>query len=152
MAMIAHKCPDVAVKVVDVNAERIAAWESDALPVFEPGLDDIVRGARGRNLFFSEAPDNLLKRCILFGETLLFNTAESYLDDLYRRDLQRLLRGARAVAMRDVFSALHVATVRDEFPSVRLGVDCALLLRPEERRTPLLKPVSSRECNRDGAE
>ncbi len=57
MAMIAHKCPDVAVKVVDVNAERIAAWESDALPVFEPGLDDIVRGARGRNLFFSADVD-----------------------------------------------------------------------------------------------
>jgi len=38
---------------VDLNVERIAAWNSDELPVYEPGLDDLVRQARGRNLFFS---------------------------------------------------------------------------------------------------
>ncbi len=53
MAMIAHKCPDCRVTVVDINAERIAAWNSDRLPIYEPGLDDLVRKARGRNLFFS---------------------------------------------------------------------------------------------------
>jgi len=53
MAMIAKKCPDIAVHVVDVNAERIAAWNSDHLPVFEPGLQAVVESARGRNLFFS---------------------------------------------------------------------------------------------------
>ena len=39
--------------VVDINAERIAAWQSDRLPIYEPGLDEAVRAARGRNLFFS---------------------------------------------------------------------------------------------------
>jgi len=53
MAMIAAKCPDIAVTVVDPNAARIDAWNSDVLPVYEPGLDDVVRSARGRNLFFS---------------------------------------------------------------------------------------------------
>ncbi len=53
MAVIADRCPDIRVTVVDTNAERIAAWNSDALPVYEPGLDGVVRRARGRNLVFS---------------------------------------------------------------------------------------------------
>ena len=53
MAMIAHKASDITVTVVDLNAARIAAWNSDELPVYEPGLDDIVKQARGKNLFFS---------------------------------------------------------------------------------------------------
>jgi UDPglucose 6-dehydrogenase len=53
MAMIAHKAPDIRVTVVDMNAERIASWNSDALPIYEPGLEGIVRECRGRNLFFS---------------------------------------------------------------------------------------------------
>jgi UDPglucose 6-dehydrogenase len=53
MAVIADKCPNVDVTVVDINATRIEAWASDELPIYEPGLDEIVRRARGRNLFFS---------------------------------------------------------------------------------------------------
>lgn len=52
MAMIAAKCPDITVRVVDINETRIAAWNSDTLPVYEPGLDDLVKTARGRNLHF----------------------------------------------------------------------------------------------------
>jgi len=56
MAVIAQKNPDVKVTVVDVNAKRIAAWNSEdlsRLPVFEPGLDTVIAEARNRNLFFS---------------------------------------------------------------------------------------------------
>ena len=53
MAVIASKWPEIRVTVVDINAERIAAWNSDELPIFEPGLDEIVQATRGRNLFFS---------------------------------------------------------------------------------------------------
>jgi UDPglucose 6-dehydrogenase len=53
MAVIADRCRGVRVTVTDINAERIAAWNSDRLPIFEPGLDEVVRRARGRNLFFS---------------------------------------------------------------------------------------------------
>jgi UDPglucose 6-dehydrogenase len=52
MAVIARHCPEYRVEVVDVNAERVAAWNSDRLPIYEPGLDDVVRETRGRNLFF----------------------------------------------------------------------------------------------------
>ncbi len=53
MAVIADKCPDVKVTVVDVNAARIAAWNGPDLPIYEPGLAEVVQRARGRNLFFS---------------------------------------------------------------------------------------------------
>ena len=53
MVMIASKCPDYKVTVVDINPQRIAAWNSDQLPVYEPGLEKIVKKTRGRNLFFS---------------------------------------------------------------------------------------------------
>lgn len=61
MAMIAHKCKDHTVTVVDINQARIDAWNSDELPVFEPGLDEIVRGSRGTNLFFSTDVDGSIK-------------------------------------------------------------------------------------------
>lgn len=53
MAVIAQKCPHVKVTVVDINQERIDAWNSDQLPVYEPGLDAVVKACRGKNLFFS---------------------------------------------------------------------------------------------------
>lgn len=53
MAMIAAKCPHIKVTVVDLNESRIAAWNSQDLPVYEPGLLDLVNGCRERNLFFS---------------------------------------------------------------------------------------------------
>lgn len=56
MAVIAQKCPDIKVTVVDLNEARIAAWndeDTNNIPIYEPGLSDVVAEARGRNLFFS---------------------------------------------------------------------------------------------------
>ncbi|MFO7785657.1 MAG: nucleotide sugar dehydrogenase [Thermodesulfobacteriota bacterium] len=53
MSVIADRCPQYRVTVVDIDEERIRAWNSDRLPIYEPGLDEVVARARGRNLFFS---------------------------------------------------------------------------------------------------
>ncbi len=53
MAVIADKCPEIKVIVADINPERINAWNSDKLPIYEPGLDAVVKRARNRNLFFT---------------------------------------------------------------------------------------------------
>ncbi|KAK4773358.1 hypothetical protein SAY87_028377 [Trapa incisa] len=53
MAVIALKCPSVEVAVVDISVSRINAWNSDQLPIYEPGLEDVVKQCRGKNLFFS---------------------------------------------------------------------------------------------------
>jgi len=63
MAVIADRCPDVKVTVVDINQDRIAAWNNrdlSKLPVYEPGLDAVVERARGRNLFFSTAVEDTI--------------------------------------------------------------------------------------------
>ena len=64
MAVIASKCPNIKINVVDLNEERIARWNSDDLgdlPVFEPGLDKIVSECRDENLFFSTDVNNSIK-------------------------------------------------------------------------------------------
>ena len=60
MAVIADRCPHIQVTVVDANAERIAAWNNGPLPVFEPGLEAVVKRARGRNLHFSTDIDKAI--------------------------------------------------------------------------------------------
>ncbi len=65
MAVIAQKCPQINVTVVDINEKRIAAWNDEdlsKLPVYEPGLDKVVEEARGRNLFFSTAVDEAIDK------------------------------------------------------------------------------------------
>jgi len=56
-SVIALKCPDIDVTVVDINEERIKGWNSDTLPIFEPDLEDVVKKCRGVNLFFSTDMD-----------------------------------------------------------------------------------------------
>ncbi len=60
MTVIANKCPEYKVTVVDISQERIDAWNSDKLPIFEPGLQERVLTARGKNLFFSTDIDRAI--------------------------------------------------------------------------------------------
>lgn len=53
MAIIALKCPDIKVNVVDLNEQRVKEWNSESLPIYEPGLYEIVKEVREKNLFFS---------------------------------------------------------------------------------------------------
>lgn len=57
MPVIASHCPEDRFVIVDINEARITAWQSDQLPIYEPGLDEIVRQTRGKNLFFSTEID-----------------------------------------------------------------------------------------------
>ncbi|MFC3200177.1 UDP-glucose 6-dehydrogenase [Parapedobacter deserti] len=63
MSVIAQKCPGITVTIVDINEQRIAAWNNadlSKLPVYEPGLAEVVAEARGRNLFFSTDVDTAI--------------------------------------------------------------------------------------------
>jgi UDPglucose 6-dehydrogenase len=63
MAIIAKKCPHIKVTVVDLNEKRIAAWNDknvNNIPIYEPGLSEVVAEARGRNLFFSTEVDKAI--------------------------------------------------------------------------------------------
>jgi UDPglucose 6-dehydrogenase len=67
MAVIAKHCPEHRVVVIDINEEKIAAWQSDNLPIYEPGLKEVVLAARDMNLFFStESERNIAEADIIF--------------------------------------------------------------------------------------
>jgi UDPglucose 6-dehydrogenase len=67
MAVIAKHCPEHRVVVVDINEKKIAAWQSDQLPIYEPGLKEIVLKARDKNLIFStEIERNIAEADIIF--------------------------------------------------------------------------------------
>ena len=63
MAVIALKNPGRKVYVVDIDRSRIDAWNSENLPIFEPGLKEVVERVRGRNLFFSTDIEGCIKKC-----------------------------------------------------------------------------------------
>jgi len=61
MAMMAAKCPKYKITVVDISIEKIKAWQTDELPIFEPGLLKVVQSCRNKNLFFSTDIDKGIK-------------------------------------------------------------------------------------------
>ena len=77
MAMIAHKCPKYKVTVVDINPVKIAEWNSDTLPIFEPGLDEIVKKSRKKNLFFSTEIEKANRLCTLIRRFCCHNCSNS---------------------------------------------------------------------------
>ena len=100
MAVIAKHCPDYRVEVVDINPERIAAWKTDKLPIYEPGLLDVIRVARGRNLFFYE---NVAER--IDGADIIFVSVNTPMKTFGHgageaADLQYWERTARQIATR----------------------------------------------------
>ncbi|MGH7803687.1 MAG: nucleotide sugar dehydrogenase, partial [Candidatus Binatia bacterium] len=61
MAVIAKHCPEIRVTVADINAERVAAWQSGRPPIYEPGLDEVLAASLGRNLRFTADVDGAIR-------------------------------------------------------------------------------------------
>ncbi|MEN2998162.1 MAG: nucleotide sugar dehydrogenase [Brevinematia bacterium] len=97
MAVIAYKCPDVKVIVVDIDGEKIERWNSDNLPVYEPGLDDIVKEVRGRNLFFSVDIPSAIREASMVFVSVNTPTKEYGEGKGMAPDLSNLERSARQI-------------------------------------------------------
>ena len=109
MAVIAKMNPDRKVIVVDINAERIAVWNSAdyALPIYEPGLVDVVKEVRGKNLFFSTDIEGAVKECdIIFvgvnTPTKMFGKGAGRASDLQyweatAREIKRFANGDKII-------------------------------------------------------
>jgi len=61
MAVIAQNCPNIKVTVLDLSQKQIDAWNSDKLPIYEPGLEELVVSTRNKNLFFSTDVDRVIE-------------------------------------------------------------------------------------------
>lgn len=89
-AVIALKCPHIQVTIVDLNQARVDAWNSPdfALPIYEPGLEDVVRQARGRNLFFSTDVDKGIQEAELIFVSVNTPTKKSGVGAGFAADLK----------------------------------------------------------------
>lgn len=141
MAMIALKCPDIQVTVVDMNAARIAAWNSDQLPIYEPGLDDVVRQARGRNLHFTtDVAGNIKTADIIFvavnTPTKTYGVGAGRAADLryiesVARTIAQHATGAKIIVEKSTIPVKTADTIRAILASNGTGLKAQVLSNPE---------------------
>jgi UDPglucose 6-dehydrogenase len=141
MAMIALKCPDIRVTVVDMNAARIAAWNSGSLPIYEPGLDDVVKQARGRNLFFStEVAAEIKKADIIFvavnTPTKSYGVGQGRAADLrYIESVARTIaehaQGDKIIVEKSTIPVKTAEAIKTILANNSNGLKCAVLSNPE---------------------
>ncbi|KZO99264.1 nucleotide sugar dehydrogenase [Calocera viscosa TUFC12733] len=99
-AVIALKCPDITVTIVDLNKARVDAWNSEDfdLPIYEPGLEDVVRQCRGRNLFFSTDVDKGILEADLIFVSVNTPTKKSGVGAGFAADLNYVELATRRIA------------------------------------------------------
>merc|ERR1719169_48677 len=98
MSVIAKMCPEIKVTVCDLNERRIAAWNSANLPIYEPGLQEVVEEARGRNLFFSTDIDKAIQECTIIFVSVNTPTKKSGIGAGEAADLTYWELAARRIA------------------------------------------------------
>ena len=101
MAVIADKCPYLEVTVLDINEERIKQWNNtnlDGLPVYEPGLKDVIQRVRGKNLFFSTAIESVISESQMVFISVNTPTKTKGFGAGYASDLKWVEASARQVA------------------------------------------------------
>ncbi|KAM0747482.1 UDP-glucose dehydrogenase [Meredithblackwellia eburnea MCA 4105] len=114
-SMIAKKCPHIKVTIVDVNAARIAAWNSDKLPIYEPGLEPIVKECRGRNLFFSTDIDKAIIEADLIFVSVNTPTKKTGVGAGYAADLFYIEACTRRIA--SVATSSKIVVEKSTVPS-----------------------------------
>ena len=101
MSVIASNCPEFRIDVVDINKERIRAWNNDdlsKLPVFEPGLDKVIENCRGKNLFFSTNIQETISKADIIFISVNTPTKTKGLGAYYASDLTWIESSAREIA------------------------------------------------------
>ncbi|KAG9285855.1 hypothetical protein G9A89_013280 [Geosiphon pyriformis] len=97
-SVIAFKCPHIKVTLVDLNPERIAAWNSDQLPIYEPGLSEIVFARRGKNLFFTTEVDQAVNEADLIFVSVNTPTKKAGMGAGFAADLAYVEAATRGIA------------------------------------------------------
>ena len=133
MSVIALNCPDWQVNLVDLNEERINAWNNEdlsKLPIFEPGLEKIVKKCRGKNLFFStKIEENIAKADIVF-ISVNTPTKKRGLGAGYASDLKWIESSARQIAK---FSKNHTVVIEKSTLPVKTAETIKTILNSSEQ-------------------
>lgn len=144
MSVIALKCPEIKVTVVDLNESRIAAWNEedlDKLPVYEPGLAEVVQEARGRNLFFSTEVDGAIEEADMI--FIAVNTptknygegkgmaADLKFVELCARQIARIAKNDKIIVEKSTLPVRTAETLQTILDHTGNGVKFEVLSNPE---------------------
>ena len=144
MAIIAQKCPNIKVTVVDLNEERITAWnDKDVhnIPIYEPGLSEVVAEARGRNLFFSTEVDKAIDEAEMIFISVNTPTktygvgkgmaADLKFVELCARQIARVATSDKIIVEKSTLPVRTAETLKTILDSTGNGVNFEVLSNPE---------------------
>jgi UDPglucose 6-dehydrogenase len=144
MSVIAQKNPDIKVTVVDLNAQRIADWNDkdlSKLPIYEPGLDEVVAEARGRNLFFSTEVDKAIDEAQMIfisvnTPTKTYGAGKGMAADLKyvelcARQIAKVATTEKIVVEKSTLPVKTAEAIQNILDNTGNGVDFQILSNPE---------------------
>lgn len=144
MAVIAQKCPHIKVTVVDLNEKRITAWNDkdvNNIPIYEPGLSDVVAEARGRNLFFSTEVDKAIDEADMIfisvnTPTKTYGVGKGMAADLKyielcARQIARVAKNDKIVVEKSTLPVRTASAIKDILEHTGNGVNFQILSNPE---------------------
>ncbi len=144
MAVIAQKCPDIKVTVVDINEKRITAWnhqDVNKIPIYEPGLSEVVKEARGRNLFFSTDVDAAIDEADMIFISVNTPTktygigkgmaADLKYIELCARQIARVAKNDKIVVEKSTLPVRTAAALKEILDNTGNGVKFQILSNPE---------------------
>ncbi len=144
MAVIAQKCPHINVTVVDLNEHRINAWNSsnlEDLPIYEPGLAEVVHEARGRNLFFSTEVEKAIDAAEMIfisvnTPTKTYGAGKGMAADLKyielcARQIAKVAKSDKIVVEKSTLPVRTASAIKDILTNTGNGVNYQILSNPE---------------------
>ena len=144
MAVIAQKCPHIKVTVVDLNEKRIAAWNDkdvNNIPIYEPGLSDVVAESRGRNLFFSTEVDKAIEEADMIfisvnTPTKTYGVGKGMAADLKyielcARQIARVAKNDKIVVEKSTLPVRTASAIKEILEHTGNGVNFQILSNPE---------------------
>eukprot|EP00611_Tribonema_gayanum_P014996 TRINITY_DN2659_c0_g1_i1.p1 TRINITY_DN2659_c0_g1~~TRINITY_DN2659_c0_g1_i1.p1 ORF type:complete len:524 (-),score=201.83 TRINITY_DN2659_c0_g1_i1:244-1611(-) len=141
MAVIASNCPDIRVCVVDLSKRMIDAWNTDELPIYEPGLLEVVKSARGRNLFFSTDIDAEIQKADMVFISVNTPTKTTGIGagraanikncELCARKIAEVATGPKVVVEKSTVPVRTADAVRRVLMANDKGIDFQVLSNPE---------------------
>ena len=144
MSVIAQKNPTIKVTVVDLNAQRISAWNDadlNNLPIYEPGLDEVVGEARGRNLFFSTEVDKAIDEAQMIFMSVNTPTktygagkgmaADLKYVELCARQIAKVAKSDKIVVEKSTLPVKTAEAIQNILDNTGNGVDFQILSNPE---------------------
>lgn len=144
MAVMAYKCPEIDITVVDINAKRIEAWNAqnlNHLPVYEPGLKEVIAQTRGKNLFFSTAIDRAIDEADMIfisvnTPTKTYGKGKGMASDLKyielcARTISRVAKNDKIVVEKSTLPVRTAAAIKNILTHTGNGVTFEILSNPE---------------------